>query len=285
MSTQNRILELKRVLAWCILPALLGAIVLLAGPSRVAAGQRGPRRSDGRTPLIPGNGPRDFDAQWTAANPQLYADWKFPDDVFAPDKIVEATKDNGKLYEKIDDVLQPWARDKRREWVRLNDIEGIFQLSPEGSCRPYTIPGEFQESVFAFQYTLTPKVLVLQRWNEGVIRLINIDEEHPKDLKPSWMGHSVGHWEGDTLVVDTAGFNSGSQLYPGVPHTDKLHMTARYRLIKDGSLMEIIYSYDDPGSVLRPIRFARILQRGVPRQTQEAICGENNKELEGIYNK
>ena len=268
MSTQNRTVKVTRVLLWCIVPALLGAILLLVGPSGVAAGQRGPRRSDGRAPLIPGKGPRDFDAQWTP-----------------PDKLVEATKDNGRLVEKIDDYLQPWARDKRREWVRLNDIEGIFQLSPEGSCRPYTIPGEFQESVFAFQYTLTPKLLVLQRWNEGVIRLIYIDEVQPKDLKPSWMGHSAGHWEGDTLVVDTAGFNSGSQLYPGVPHTDKLHMTARYRLIKDGSLMEIIYSYDDPGSVLRPFRFARILQRGIPRQSQEAICGENNKELEGVYNR
>ena len=62
-------------------------------------------------------------------------------------------------------------------------------------------------------------------------------------------------------------------------------MNARYRLINDGSLMEIIYTYDDPGSVLRPIRFARILQRGVPRQSQEAICGENNKELEGIHSR
>jgi hypothetical protein len=53
--------------------------------------------------------------------------------------------------------------------------------------------------------------------------------------------------------------------------------------IKDGSLMEIIYTYADPGSVTRPISFARILQRGATRQTQEAICGENNWELEGIY--
>jgi len=205
--------------------------------------------------------------------------------VIPPDKLVEATKDNGRLVEKIDDYLQLWAVAKRREHVRLNDIEGIFQLTPESSCRPYTMPGEFQESVFAFQYTLTPKLLVIQRWNEGVIRLIHIDAAHPEPLKPTWMGHSVGHWEGDTLVVDTAGFNDGGKLYPGVPHTEKLHMTARYRLINDGSLMEIIYTYDDPGSVLRPIRFARILQRGVPRQSQEAICGENNKELEGIHSR
>ena len=280
MSTQYR------KLVWCILPALMASILVLVGSSGVAAGQqRGPRRP-GAAPLIPGNGPRDFDAQWSPANPQIYADWRFPDDVIPPDKLVEATKDNGRLVEKIDDYLQPWAVAKRREHVRLNDIEGIFQLTPESSCRPYTMPGEFQESVFAFQYTLTPKLLVIQRWNEGVIRLIHIDAAHPEPLKPTWMGHSVGHWEeGDTLVVDTVGFNDGGKLYPGVPHTEKLHMTARYRLINDGSLMEIIYTYDDPGSVLRPIRFARILQRGVPRQSQEAICGENNKELEGILSR
>jgi len=285
MSTQHRTFELRRVLASCILTALAASALLLVASSVVAAGQaRGPRRP-GPAPLIPGNGPRDFDAQWSPANPQLYADWKFPDDVFRPDTIVEATKDNGRLNEKIDEYLQPWAVAKRREHVRLNDIEGIFELSPQSSCRPYTMPGEFQESVFAFQYTLTPRVLMMQRWNEGVIRLVYIDAPHPEPLKPSWMGHSVGRWEGDTLVVDTVGFNGKGQLYPGVPHTEKLHMTARYRLIKDGSLMEIIYSYDDPGSVLRPFRFARILQRGVPRQTQESICGENNKELEGIHNR
>ena len=280
LSTENR-----KLVVWCILPTLVASILLLLAGSVFAAGQqRGPRRP-GAAPLIPGKGPRDFDAQWSPANPQVYADWKFPDDVIPPDKLVEATKDNGRLVEKIDDYLQPWAVAKRREHVRLNDIEGIFQLTPESSCRPYTMPGEFQESVFAFQYTLTPKVLVIQRWNEGVIRLVHMDSAHPEPLKPTWMGHSVGHWEGDTLVVDTAGFNDGGKLFPGVPHTEKLHMTARYRLIKDGSLMEIIYTYDDPGSVLRPIKFARILQRGVPRQTQEAICGENNKELEGIYNR
>ena len=283
MSTQNRTLEPGRFLAACIVTALVASSVLLMAESVVAAGQqRGPRRP-ASAPLIPGKGPRDFDAQWSPANPQLYADWKFPEGVLPPDTLVTATKDKGKLNEKIDDYLQPWAVAKRREHVRLNDMEGIFQLTPESSCRPYTMPGEFQESVFAFQYTLTPKVLVLQRWNEGVIRLIYIDEKHPESLKPSWMGHSVGRWDGDTLVVDTVGFNSGGRLFPGVPHTEKLHMTARYRLIKDGSLMEIIYTYDDPGSVTRPISFARILQRGAPRQTQEAICGENNKELEGIY--
>jgi hypothetical protein len=271
MSTRNR-------------TALLASILLLVAASVVDAGQRGPRRPDGQAPSIPGKGPRDFDAQWSPASPQLYADWKFPDDVLPPDTIVTATKDNGRLSEKIDEYLQPWAAAKRRDHVRLNDIEGIFQLAPQSSCRPYTMPGEFQESVFNFQYTLTPKALVMQRWNEGVIRVIWIDAAHPQPVKPSWMGHSVGRWDGDTLVVDTIGFNSGGQLYPGVPHTEKLHMTARYRLIKDGSLMEIIYTYDDLGSVLRPFKFARILQRGVPRQTQESICGENNKELEGVHN-
>jgi hypothetical protein len=272
-------------LRFSVLPALVAASILFFTSPVVAIGQaRGPRRPDGRTASIPGKGPRDFDAMWSPAAPQLYADWKFPADVFPPDTIVEATKDNGRLYEKIDDLLQPWAVAERREHVRLNDIEGIFQLTPESSCRPYTMPGEFQESVFAFQFTLTPRVLVMQRWGEGVIRLIHIDAAHPEPLKPSWMGHSVGRWDGDTLVVDTVGFNDQGKLYPGVPHTEKLHMSATYRLIKDGSLMEIIYTYDDPGSVLRPFKFARILQRGVARQGQESICGENNKELEGIYN-
>src|SRR5881628_619477 len=83
MSTQYR------KLVWCILPALVASVLVLVGSSVVSGGQqRGPRRP-GAAPLIPGNGPRDFDAQWSPANPQIYADWKFPDDVIPPDKLVE----------------------------------------------------------------------------------------------------------------------------------------------------------------------------------------------------
>ena len=81
MSTRNRTFELRRVLASCILTALVASALLVAASSVVAAGQGVDHAAPGQAPLIPGKGPRDFDAQWSPANPQLYADWKFPDDV------------------------------------------------------------------------------------------------------------------------------------------------------------------------------------------------------------
>src|SRR4051812_10285524 len=75
MSTQNRPLEPGRFLASCFVAALVASSLLLLASPHVAYGQaRGPRRP-GAAPLIPGKGPRDFDAQWSPANPQLYADW------------------------------------------------------------------------------------------------------------------------------------------------------------------------------------------------------------------
>ncbi len=90
-------------------------------------------------------------------------------------------------------------------------------------------------------------------------RLIHIDKAHPKPLQSSWMGHSIGHWEGDTLVVDTQGFNALGTLEDGVHHTDKLHMTARYTLRRNGTVFEGIYTYEDPGSLIKPMKFARVL--------------------------
>jgi hypothetical protein len=169
MSTRNRTLE-SGISASCLVSALLASVLLLIAASELDAGQA-VGLLNGQAQLIQVRG-RGFRRLWSPANPQLYADWKLRMMCVSLDTIVQATKDNGRLNEKIDEYLQPWAVTRRREHVRLNDIEGIFQLAPQSSCRPYTMPGEFQESVFNFQYTLTPKALVMQRWNEGVIRVI-----------------------------------------------------------------------------------------------------------------
>jgi len=101
---------------------------------------------------------------------------------------------------------------------------------------------------------------------------------HPQDPNPSWMGHSVGHWEGDTLVVDTVGFNDKSWLDPqGHPHTEQMRVIERMRRPDLGHL-EIEITIDDPGAYARPWVIKRAADLDPGDDIGEYVCAENNKD-------
>ena len=105
---------------------------------------------------------------------------------------------------------------------------------------------------------------------------------HSANPKPSFYGESVGHYEGDTLVVDTVGLNDKTFLDNyRTPHTDKLHVTERWRLIEDGKKLEILMTIEDPGTFNEPWRALRQYSR-VNRTLSEDICSENNINPFGI---
>src|SRR5437667_387090 len=82
---------------------------------------------------------------------------------------------------------------------------------------------------FLYKFVQTPTLLVQLAEDEPAYRQIFIDgRKHPENLDPAWKGHSIGRWEGDTLVVDTVGFNDKSWLTDGFPHTEKMHVVERY---------------------------------------------------------
>ena len=88
----------------------------------------------------------------------------------------------------------------------------------------------------------------------GGFRQIYTDgRELPKDPNPTWMGYSVGHWEGDTLVVETAGFNDKTWLdMVGHPHSEHLRVTEKFRRADFGH-MQVQVTYDDPETLTRPL--------------------------------
>ena len=113
-------------------------------------------------------------------------------------------------------------------------------------------------------------------------RHIRLDVSHSANPKPSWYGESVGHYEGDTLVVDTIGLNDKTFIDNyRTPHTDKLHVTERWRMIEDGKKLEILLSLDDPGTFNQPFQELRQYDR-VNRTLSEDICSENNSNPFGI---
>jgi hypothetical protein len=102
--------------------------------------------------------------------------------------------------------------------------------------------------------------------------------EHPKDLQPSWYGHSIGHWEGDTLVIDTVGFNERFWLTrEGVPHTSRLHLVER---ISRPNFNQLRYeaTIDDPGAYRAKWSGGWNLRWSAGNEPFDYLCQENNRD-------
>ena len=108
-------------------------------------------------------------------------------------------------------------------------------------------------------------------------RQIHMDGRPPLEeaILPSWLGYSVAHWDGDTLVVETSGFNDKTWLTrEGLPHTDQLRITERYRRLDFGHV-ELEISYTDPGTLLQPVQVTVDLEYRENTHTLEVVCNES----------
>jgi hypothetical protein len=168
----------------------------------------------------------------------------------------------------------PWAQAVVRERMENNNKDW-----PQGFCLPagVTVYGGF----LPFRVVQTPAILVMiSEVDVPNYRQIFLDgRAHPKNLEPTWMGHSVGHWEKDTLAVDTVGFNGKAWLdLDGHPYTEKTHITERWRRPDLGHL-EVEFTIDDPTAYAKPWTIKRVSDLA-PKgdEVQELICTENNKD-------
>jgi hypothetical protein len=166
---------------------------------------------------------------------------------------------------------QPWAAQKVLEAFNRRGID-----DPTGLCLPAGIPRIVTLGLFPQQFVQTPTQIVMLYEYFSVFRLIPLNAKHPDDLLPSYMGHSVGRWDGDTLVVDTIGFNDKTWLAgAGTFHTDALHTVERFtRVDKDQINYEV--TMEDPNVFTRPWRLTSTLMLREGTRLQEMVCAENN---------
>jgi len=157
---------------------------------------------------------------------------------------------------------------------------------PEARCLPTGVPRIAPYPWRIVQAPAQGKATHLFFLFEGNIhsfRQIFMDgRSHPDDLEPTWYGHSVGHWEGDTLVVETVGFNDLFWFdFVGHPHTTQLRTVERYTRKDEGTLENVTTVYD-PGAYEKPftIKFTATLRPGW--DLMEYICNENNQDVEHI---
>jgi hypothetical protein len=181
----------------------------------------------------------------------------------------------------IEVPFQPWAKalyDERRESLQKND--------PEARCLPPGIP-RMTATPFPFQIFQQPdRIVIVFEGGAHVWRQIYTDgREHPKNLNPTFLGHSIGRWEGDTLVVDAVGFNEQTWLdQDGHPHTEALHVVERYTRLDEDTLRYEV-TIDDPRTYSAPWTTSYRIPWAGGEELLEYICQENNRDLDHMVGK
>jgi hypothetical protein len=122
-------------------------------------------------------------------------------------------------------------------------------------------------------------VALLYESGTGRYRQIYMDgRKLPEDPNPTWLGYSVGHWDGDTLVVESAGFNDRSWLdRAGHPHSESLRVTERFRRVDFGHMRYQI-TFDDPKTLTKPLTLSLAVNYRPDTDMLENVCNENNRD-------
>lgn len=127
-------------------------------------------------------------------------------------------------------ILQPWAAEVVKKLGKMS-LAGITFPNPANQCWPEPVPFIFKE--FLVQLIQRPNEIILLYHGDHEVRRVRLNEPHSQPLTPSWFGDSVGHYEGDTLVIDTVGVKTDRPFAMidlfGTPYTGKLHVIERYR--------------------------------------------------------
>ena len=175
--------------------------------------------------------------------------------------------------------FQPWA--KALYEYRLKTLQ---KDDPEGFCLPTSGPSATSNRTQApWEFLQLPQQKRIIRIFEGhahMWQVIYMDgREHPPEafVLPTWMGHSTGRWDGDTLVVDTVGFNEGNWLsVNGAVQTSQLHLIERFTRV-DYNNLRYEATVDDPGAYTRPFKVGWNLTWGMGQELIENVCVENNR--------
>jgi hypothetical protein len=178
-------------------------------------------------------------------------------------------------------VLKPGA-EKYRIVRGPNDVRGRTTLGPD--CKPLGVPQSYI-TPYPFQIVHTPKLLVMIFEYPNTFRMIPTDgRPHPVDPDPTWMGNAVGRWEGDTLVVDTIGFNEKTEVH-GFMHTESLHVVERFKRLENGSL-QYEATIEDPNVFASPwVLPARTFAlRPEAEWVEEFVC-ESNVDYNKLFKK
>jgi hypothetical protein len=173
-------------------------------------------------------------------------------------------------------ILQEWTAEIVRE-------KGEMALNSRGPataqelCMPSGVPND-HTLMGPLHIVQSEDIVLIVHQRDHQIRRVLMNQKHSENIAPSWYGESVGHYEGNTLVVDTIGLNDRTVTdRNGTPHSNKIHVVERYRVAEDRSGMDVQFNVTDPGAFTMAwsgmVRYRPIANQAV---LQEVICAENN---------
>ena len=174
--------------------------------------------------------------------------------------------------------MQPWAQkvfEERKAGLHSKE-------EPDANCLPQGVP-KIDAAPVPWKIVQLPGEVVILYEAFTQYRQIFMDGRPlPKDPNPTWLGYSVGHWDGDTLVVESAGFNGKAWIdQAGHPATEALKVTERYRR-KDFGHLEIEITVDDPGAYNKPWTAKEDPHILLDSELLEFVCNENEKDVRHI---
>jgi hypothetical protein len=256
---------------------------ILSGLSLIAAGAIHAAEPGGTTPDFSSN-----DAAWVLTNGDYIAVPGGPNPTrndpahpYVTNNAFRATgaQPSFRVADLANPNIKPWAKEVMK---RENDkvLSGGIPYGARSSCMPAGVPAFMGFAVVEpIHFMQTAKQVTMIFSGDAQVRRVYLDVPHSPNPKASWYGESVGHYEGDTLIVDTIGMNDKTYLDNfRTPHTEKLHVVERYRLVDDAKTLQVTFRVDDPDTFYEPWSAINNFKR-VQMPMHEEACAENNQHL------
>jgi hypothetical protein len=242
--------------------ALLASAILAFAQWPRAASPKLPRTPDGKVNL---NAPTPRAAD---GHPDLSGLWEMYAETDFPKLLVNLASG----LKPGDVSFLPWAEALYKQRIETNGKD-----HPGAQCLPSGIP-EKDMVPAPYKIVQTPDLIVFLYESRTIYRQIFTDGRPlPRDPNPAWQGYSVGRWDGDTLVVETAGFNGKTWLdMAGHPATESLHVTERFTR-RDLGHMDLQVNINDPKAYTKPWTINAKIHLLPDDELIEHICEENNK--------
>jgi len=175
-------------------------------------------------------------------------------------------------------ILKPWVVERMKK-DNAEVLGGKYAFTPHSYCMPAGVPGFHLYGFQPLYFVQAPKEVLMIYSNDQQVRHVYLDVPHSANVKPSWYGESVGHYEGDTLVIDTIGLNDKTFVDNfGTPHSEKLHVVERIKLVDGGKAMQVDITFDDPDAFNAPWSVTQRYDR-IRQPMAEEICAENNQQF------
>jgi hypothetical protein len=276
-STAALNLNSMRGYVWrLLLPALLGCAIFAAAPPAVSSdipnfmGDRNtawlPDRPTGDDFLPPPNGPGPV------MSPK--------DRPYIPNGT--GRQPTYRIADLTNPILKPWVIQRMKK-ANEEVLAGKVPYIAREHCWPAGVPGfAVFTRVQPIHFIQAPtKVIIFNELNAEV-RRIYLNVPHSPEPQSSWYGESVGHYEGDELVVDTIGISDKTYVDNyRTPHTDQIHVVERFKLIEDGRKLQSLVTITDQGAFNMPWSALQRWRRLTDRPMVENLCAENNADFFG----